>query len=86
MSICVHLTFVRERGHEYVYMCVPLARSLTQDTCVTCCRCNHDDESGARGGGGLQPDAAARPLDRTRGMRNVSRGESLWHSSLFASL
>ena len=24
---------------------------------------------GARGGGGLQPDAAARPLDQTRGMR-----------------
>jgi len=58
-----------------MYMCVPLARSLAQDTGVTCCHCNHHDESGARGGGGLQLDVAARPLDRTRGMRNVSRGE-----------
>jgi len=57
-----------------VYTCVPLARSLAQDTGVTCCLCNHHDESGARGGGGLQPDAAALPLDQTTGMRNVSRG------------
>jgi len=31
---------------------------------------------GARGGGGLQPDVAARPLDRTRDMR-TRRGECI---------
>ena len=30
---------------------------------------------GARGGGGLQPDVAARPLDRTRARELVAGGE-----------
>jgi len=45
MCTCLHLTFVRVRVHESVYMCVPLDRTQAQGTGVTCCHCDHHDES-----------------------------------------
>jgi len=63
VQLCSALTTVMSRGNVTRSM----KAKLGQSGCM-----------GARGGGGIYPDVAARPLDRTRAMRVVQIGEPIF--------